>query len=114
MHTSGWNTSAVSYIENSCSLLTSSSYERILSVICGSGKTPNQRRAVRIIQWMLVTRRSLKKYELECAVMLNETNDVTAPQLNDNFLSHCDPLLDVDDGPTGAVKFCHFTAVESV
>lgn len=69
---------------------------------------------MRIIQLMAVTRRPLKKCELECAVMLAETTNPSTLQSHGNFLSLCDPLLEAGDGPTGVVKFCHFTALESV
>ena len=61
---------------------------------------------------MVVARRPLKKYELECAVMLEENTDDSTRQARGSILAICNPLLDVDDEPTGMVKFCHFTALE--
>ncbi|KAL8857778.1 MAG: hypothetical protein Q9178_005678 [Gyalolechia marmorata] len=89
-------------------------YERIISVICGSGKSPNQRRAVKIIHWVVAARRPLRRYEIECAMTLEEMRDTFIQEPSGDILGICDPLLDVDDGPTGLVKFCHFTALEYI
>ena len=45
---------------------------------------------------------------------LDEMRDTFIQEPSGDILGICDPLLDVDDGPTGLVKFCHFTALEFV
>ena len=93
-----------------------SSYERILSRICGNSKAPNQRIAIRILQWMLVARRPLKRFEIESGIILDDrVSQITpATRPRGDVLSSCYPILDVDDSPCGYVSFCHFTALESV
>ncbi|KAM0794096.1 hypothetical protein BDR22DRAFT_815754 [Usnea florida] len=89
-------------------------YERILTRICGSGKTPNQRIAIRILQWMVVTRRPLKRSELESGIILHEqvSRITTSNRPRGDVLSLCYPLLDVEDDPGSPVRFTHFTAQE--
>ncbi len=92
------------------------SYERILSRICGDSKSPNQRTATRILQWMLVARRPLKRLEIESGIILDDrVSQITAAtRPRGDVLSSCYPIIDVEDGPCGYISFCHFTALESV
>ena len=65
---------------------------------------------------MLVARRSLRKFEIESGIVLDDKN----VQINESTkvrgdpLVLCNPMLYVEDGPGGAVSFVHFTAKESV
>ena len=91
-------------------------YERILLRICGDGKTLNQRTAIRILQWMLVAQRPLKRWELEGGIVLDERVSPvkTAARPRGDVLSLCHPILDIEDDSGGVVSFIHFTAQESV
>lgn len=91
-------------------------YERIIVRICGDAKTPNQRIAIRILQWMLVAQRPLKRYELESGIILDgRVLQITpASKGRRDVLNLCNPILEVDDDPGGNVSFSHFTALESV
>lgn len=92
------------------------SYGRIVSHICGDAKTPNQRMAVRILQWMIVAQRPLRRYELESGIILDErvSRITSTSKARGDVLRLCSPILDVEDGPGGYVSFVHFTAKESV
>ena len=87
-----------------------------MSSICGNSRDPNQRRSVRILQWMLVAQRPLKQAELESGIILdNQVHQITpTTRARGNVLSLCFPLIEVDEDPSGYVNFCHFTALESV
>ena len=65
---------------------------------------------------MLVARRPLKRYEIESGIILDEriSHITPATRPRGDVLSSCYPILDVEDGPSGNVSFCHFTAFESV
>ena len=97
-------------------LISYSRYERILTRICGWGKTPNQRIAIRILQWMVVARRPLKRSELESGIILHGqvSRITTSNRPRGDVLSLCYPILDVEDDPGSPVQFTHFTAQESV
>ncbi len=84
--------------------------------ICGDGKTLNQRTAIRILQWMLVAQRPLKRFELEGGIVLDErvSQITTATRPRGDVLSLCHPILDAEDEPGGTVSFIHFTAQELV
>lgn len=92
------------------------SYGRILDRICGDAKSINQRRALRILQWVIVAQRPLKRYEIESAIVLDEriTRITAAERPRGDVLSLCSPILEVEDGPDGKVGLFHFTAVELV
>lgn len=92
------------------------SYERIFVQIYGDGKTLNQRLAARILQWMLVAQRPLKRCELESGIVLDEraSQITTATRPRGDVLSLCHPILESEDDPSGTVNFIHFTAQESV
>ena len=91
-------------------------YERIFLRICGGGKTPNQRTAIRILQWMLVAHRPLKRCELESGIVLDErvSQISTATRPRGDVLSLCHPIIDSENDLGGYVSFIHFTAQESV
>ena len=97
-------------------LISYSRYERILTRLCGCGKTPNQRIAIRILQWMVVARRPLKRSELESGIILHGqvSKITTSNRPRGDVLSLCYPILDVEDDPASPVRFTHFTAQESV
>ena len=97
-----------------CLTDTYQSYERILLRICGNSKAPNQRTATRILQWVLVARRPLRRFEIESGIVLDDrVSQITpATRPRGDVLSSCYPILDVEDGPCGYVSFCHFTALE--
>ena len=97
-------------------LISYSRYERILARICGWGKTPNQRIAICILQWMVVARRPLKRSELESGIILHGqvSKITTSNRPRGDVLSLCYPILDVEDDPGSPVQFTHFTAQESV
>lgn len=63
---------------------------------------------------MLVARRPLKRLEIESGITLDDRvsriTPVTKPR--GDVLSSCYPILDAEDGPSGYVSFCHFTALE--
>lgn len=79
-------------------------------------EVPNQRTAVRILQWAAVAQRPLKRYELESGVVLDaRVSRITeATRARGDIISLCHPVLDIVDGPSGAVSFIHFTALELV
>ena len=89
-------------------------YERIIERICGNGRTPNQRTAIRILQWILVAKRPLKKFELMSGIILDYRTSVvtTDNKARGDPLSLCSPLLEVEDGHCGSVNFFHFTVME--
>lgn len=91
-------------------------YARIIVRICGDAKTPNQRIAIRILQWMLVAQRPLKRYEIESGIILDgRVLQITpASKGRRDVLNLCNPILEVDDDPGGNVSFSHSTALESV
>ena len=84
--------------------------------MCGNGATPNQQFAIRILQWLLVAQRPLRKSELECGIVLHEHVPRVTSRLRarGNVLSLCNPIVDVDDDPAGSVSFTHFTVQELV
>ena len=92
------------------------SYEKIFRRVCGEGKTVSQRKAVRLLQWMIVARRPLKKPELESGIVLDEDVQQISNEtrIRGDVLSLCSPLLELESGPGGSVNFVHFTAKESV
>ena len=96
--------------------LTISRYERILSRLCGDGETINQRITIRILQWMLVARRPLRRCELESGVSLHgQVSQITASNKpRGDVLSLCHPMLEAAEDPGGFVNFIHFTVLESV
>ena len=65
---------------------------------------------------MLVARRPLKRLEIESGIILdNRVSQITAAtRPRGDVLSSCYPIIDVEDGPSGYVSFCHFTALEFV
>lgn len=87
-----------------------------MSRICRDVKSPNQRTAVRILQWASVAQRPLKRYELESGIVLDvRVSRITeATRARGDVISLCHPILDVVDGPSGTVSFIHFTALELV
>ena len=93
-----------------------SRYERILLRLCGDGKTPNQRIAIRILQWMVVACRPLKRSELESGIILHDQvpKITTSSRPKDDVLSLCYPILEAEDDAGSSVQFIHFTAQESV
>ena len=95
---------------------TISRYERILSRLCGDGKTINQRITIRILQWMLVARRPLRRCELESGVTLHGqvSQITTSTKPRGDVLSLCYPILEAADDPGSSVNFIHFTVLESV
>ena len=92
------------------------SYERIFARICGNAKLQNQKRAIRILQWMIAARRPLRRSELEYGITLDECVPFVtqSTRLRGDVLSLCAPILDVEDGPEGLVSFTHFTVYELV
>ena len=84
--------------------------------MCGDGATPNQRKAIRILQWLLVAQRPLRRVELETGIVLDRRmQQLTASnRARGDVLSLCNPVLDVGEGSMDLVKFFHFTAQESV
>lgn len=82
--------------------------------MCGDGRELYQRKTIKILQWMLVARRPLKRFEIESGISFDEKN----PQINEknrirgNVLGLCSPILDVTEDPGATVKFVHFTAKE--
>ena len=84
--------------------------------MCGDGATSNQRMAIRILQWLLVAQRPLRRIELESGIVLDrrmQRLNATSRARGD-VLSLCNPVLDVGEGSMALVKFFHFTAEESV
>ena len=65
---------------------------------------------------MLVARRPLKRSELESGIVLDDqVSQITVgDRARGDVLSLCNPILDVEDGLNGHVRFCHFTAQELV
>lgn len=63
---------------------------------------------------MLVARRPLSRLEIESGIVLDDqVSQITATtRPRGDVLSSCYPILDVEDGPSGYVRFCHFTALE--
>lgn len=91
-------------------------YERILLRLCGDGRTINQRITIRILQWMIVAKRPLKKCELESGITLHGqvSQITTSTKPRGDVLSLCYPLLEAQEDPGSFVDFIHFTVVESV
>ena len=104
----------VSFFWKSAHIL--SRYERIIHRLCGDGKTINQRITIRILQWMLVAKRPLRRCELESGITLHgEVSQITAKtRPRGDVLSLCYPILEAEEAPGGFVTFVHFTVLESV
>ena len=96
--------------------LTLLSYKTIVSKICGDSQHPNYQRVIRILQWMLVAKRPVKRYEVEDGIVLDgKIREITeTTKVRGDILSLCSPFLVVDTGPEGHVRFVHFTAQEYV
>ena len=79
--------------------------------MCGDGREPHQRRSIRVLQWMLVARRPLRRAELENGIILDgQVTQITqATSARGDALSRCYPLIEIDEDPRGCVKFCHST-----
>lgn len=84
--------------------------------MCGKANTTNQRIAIRILQWLLVANRPLRREELESGIVLDERSSRITPSTKplDDVLSLCHPIIDVEEKHGGHVTFVHFTFVESV
>ena len=84
--------------------------------MCGDGSTPNQRIAIRILQWLLVAQRPLRRNELESGIVLHRRMQQASAtsRARGDVLSLCNPVLDVGEDSTASVKFFHFTVEESV
>ena len=96
--------------------LTAARYEKILLRICGKAQAPNQFRAVRILQWISVGRRPLRKLELVSGIILdNQVSRITtATRPKGDVLSLCYPILETCGIADEFVNFIHFTAHELV
>ena len=71
---------------------------------------------MRILQWLLVARRPLRKPELESGIYLGKRRPqiLTSDKPRGDVLSVCQPLIDVEYDASGRVSFVHFTVIESV
>ena len=78
-------------------------------------QTPNQRLAVRILQWLLVAQRPLRRCEIESGIVLDGKKGIpTRTKQSRDVLSLCDPILEVQEGEMGLVRIFHFTVGEFV
>lgn len=65
---------------------------------------------------MMVAERPIKRNELEVGIVLDQRTPkvTTASKIRGDVFTLCNPIVDVEDGPTGYVSFCHSTALELV
>ena len=82
--------------------------------ICGQGNSPRERRAIRILHWMLVARRPLRRSELSWAISLDQHNPRVSKSTRPlvDILELCYPILEAGNGEDADVSFIHFTAYE--
>jgi hypothetical protein len=89
-----------------------SRYDRVVNHIRRQIDTPDREKATRILKWMTLAKRPLKKFELLDGVTLHRGNS----QLNEKsrlweqVIDLCKPL--VEDGPNETIVFIHFTVRE--
>lgn len=63
---------------------------------------------------MMVAERPIKRNELEIGIVLDQRTPeiTTASKIRGDVFTLCNPIVDVEDGPTEYVSFCHSTALE--
>ena len=89
-----------------------SSYDRALNHIRQQMDAQDREKATRILGWIALAERPLKKFELLDGVTLHRGNS----QLNEKtrlweqVIDLCKPF--VEDGPRGTIVFIHFTVRE--
>ena len=68
--------------------------------------------AVRVLEWVAVAKRRLKKFELLDGVSLHAGNSLLDEdtRLWESVIDLCKPLI--EEGPNGTVVFVHFTVRE--
>ena len=68
--------------------------------------------AIRVLEWVAVAKRRLKKFELLDGVSLHESNTLLNEntRLWESVIDLCKPLI--EDGPNGTIVFVHFTVRE--
>lgn len=87
-------------------------YTRILGILCpaaGNGRTD---KVMRILAWLVFTKRPLKRHELLYGASITpETPDLSEWGLLDaSAINKCKPL--VEELPDGSVSLVHFTVEE--
>jgi hypothetical protein len=89
-----------------------SRYDRVVNHIRQQMDTQDREKATRILEWMALAKRPLKKFELLDGVTLHRGNT----QLNEKtrlwekVIDLCKPF--VEDGPNETIVFIHFTVQE--
>ena len=83
--------------------------------MCGDGKRPEQKIAIKILQWLAWSKRSLTRSELESGIVFDERvcaiTDET--RMRGNVLDLCNPLADAKSAANGGVvNLVHFTVLE--
>jgi hypothetical protein len=91
-----------------------SRYDRILNHIRQQMDAQDREKATRILKWMALAERPLKKFELLDGITLHcgnsQLNEKT--RLWEQVIDLCKPF--VEDGPNGTIMFIHFTVREQV
>lgn len=97
-----------------CPSLTLDRYGRILKSIMTELSAHSRDKAIRILEWMACSCRTLKIWEIQDGIVfqpgctiLNETT-----KLAKSILELCKPII--EEGPGNTVDFVHFSAKEYV
>jgi hypothetical protein len=87
-------------------------YARILRHIEKNGNRYASQKAIRILEWMACSQRTLKKYEIQDGIVFSPENGVLdeTTKLLPSIFELCKPM--VEEGPGNTVDFVHYSAKE--
>ncbi len=89
-------------------------YGRIIDRITKNHSAHSRHKAIRILEWMACSFRTMKIYELQDGIVFETENTVLndRTKLTRSVLELCKPII--EEGPGDTVEFVHFSAKECV
>ncbi len=89
-----------------------SRYDRILRRITTDHNRHASQKAIRILEWIACSSRTLKRYEIQDGVVFTLENNVldAGTKQSASIIELCKPII--EEGPGNTVDFVHYSAKE--